>query len=182
MNNALQSTIIRYGAIQGLVGLLIFVGGATTGMMDFSSIMSSITFGLLSILISIGIIVYAVRQYRNEQNNTLTFNDGFVVALGISFLGIIIGTLGQYIYTNFIDPSFYESMADQMTEMFEKYNTPQSEVEKAVEQIKNSGTINAMLMSVLKSSAFMAIVSAIIAAIMKKQPENPFNNNTIDQL
>jgi hypothetical protein len=182
MDKLLQSTILRNGAILGLISVLTFVAGAVTGLMDFSSIMSSIVFGLLSLLIMIVVIIYGVNEYRNELNNRLTFNQAFIAAFGIALVGNIIATAGQYIYTNLIDPTFYDTMAEQMTAMMEKYNTPESAMQQAVEQIRNSGSIAVMAKNLLSLSIFMAIVSLIIAAIMKKQPDNPFDDKIIDKL
>jgi ABC-type long-subunit fatty acid transport system fused permease/ATPase subunit len=136
----------------------------------------------LSIAVSITIIVFGVRQYRSEQNELMSFNEGFLVALGIAILGIVISSIGQYIYSNLIDPMLYETMADQMTTMLEKYNAPEAEITKATEQIKNMGTMEGLGLQLLKSAAMMAVIAAIIAAVMKKQPSNPFNNKTSDQL
>jgi hypothetical protein len=182
MDNLLQSTILRNGGILGLVSMLTFVGGAVTGLMDFSSVMSSVTFGILSILIIIGMVIYGVSQYRSELNNRLSFNQAFIAAFGISLLGNIIGTAGQYIYTSIIDPSFYDAMAEQLTTMMEKYNTPESAMQQAVEQIRNSGSMEVMAKNLLNLSIFMAIVCLVIAAIMKRKPDNPFDDKIIDQL
>jgi hypothetical protein len=182
MDKLLQSTILRNGAILGLISVLTFVAGVVTGLMDFSSIMSSVIFMLLSISITIGFIIYGVSEYRSELNNRLTFNQAFIAAFGIALAGNIIGTMGQYVYTNFIDPTFYDTMAEQMTAMMEKYNTPENAIQQAVEQIKNSGSIGVMAKNLLGLSTFMAIVSLIIAAVMKKQPDNPFDDKIIDKL
>jgi hypothetical protein len=182
MNKLLQSTILRNGAILGLISVLTFVAGAVTGLMDFSSIMSSVIFMLISMSITIGILIYALIEYRSELNNRLSFNQAFIIAFGISLVGNIIATAGQYIYTNLIDPTFYDTMAEQMTAMMEKYNTPEKAMQEAVEQIRNSGSIAVMAKNLLSLSIFMAIVSLIIAAIMKKEPDNPFDNKIIDQL
>ncbi len=172
-----QSTILRYGAINGFVGVILFVAGSVTGLMDFSNVMSSALFGLISMAISIAIIVYGIQQYRDtELGGQISFGQGFITALGISIVGILLSTIGQYLYTSIIDPTFYETMAEQMNEMFEKLNVPETAREEALEQIRNSGTLSIMLINGAKVSGFMAVVSLIIAAIMKKQPaSNPFD-------
>jgi uncharacterized membrane protein YhaH (DUF805 family) len=168
-------TILRYGIISGLISIITFVGGVVTGLMNFSSMMSSILFFIVSLIISISVIVLGVRQYRDvESNGNVTLGQAFIVAFGITVIGLVIGTIGQYIYTNLIDPTFYETMAEEMVAMFEKYNVPEADAEKALDQIRNSNTIGNMFWNLAKGAMFMAVVSLIIAAIMKKQPDNPF--------
>lgn len=182
MDNLLQSTILRHGAILGLISMLTFIAGAVTGLMDFSSVMSSVVFGLFSVVLIIGVVIYGVSQYRSELNNRISFKQAFIAAFGISLFGNIIANVGQYIYTNLIDPTFYDTMAEQMTTMMEKYNTPDNAMQQAVEQIRNSGSIEMMAKNLFNLSIFMAIVCLIIAAIMKRQPNNPFDDKIIDQL
>ena len=182
MDNLLQTTLLRNGVILGLISILTFVAGIVTGLMDFSSILSSFAFLAISIAITVIILVYALSQYRSELNNNMNFKQAFIAAFGISLIGSLIGTVGQYFYTNFIDPSFYDTMAEQMTMMFEKYNVPEAEAQKGIAQIRNSGTIGAIAMNFLKSSIGTIIISLIIAAIMKKEPNNPFDNKVIDKI
>lgn len=175
-------TILRYGVIAGLISIATFVLGVVTGVMDFSSMMSSVIFGLISMVISVGVLVVGVKYHRDKElGGMITFGQAFAVAFGISLISLIIGSLGQYVYTTFIDPAFYDTMVENMTTMLEKYNVPEDQIAQSVEPIKTMGSFQGMLMSILKGTLGMSILSAIIALILKKQP-NPFSNKPFDQL
>lgn len=161
-----------------------FITGIVTGIMDFSSMTSSVLFGLLSLAVSTTILVMGVRFHRDrELGGYITFGQAFAVTFGIAMIGMLIGNVGQYIYTHFVDPNFYENMADQMTVMFEKFNVPEADMEKAIEDVKNAGSLSGMLGNIVKGGVMMSIVAAIIAAILKRNPDNPFaNNQSSDEL
>jgi hypothetical protein len=178
----MQSTITRYGLIYGLVGVLVFVLGTVTGLMDFSSLMSSILFGLIGIAIGITVLVIGIKAYRDEIGGFLTFGQAFGAAFGIMIIGTVVSTLGQYIYTNFIDPSFYDTMAEQMQEMLERVGAPEDQIQMNIDKIKDSNSFFGILKNFLTGSIFMTFFALIVAAIMKKQPESPFQNEPLDQL
>lgn len=178
----MQSTIVRYGVIYGLVGFLIFVIGVLTGILDFSSVMSSILFTFASIALGVTIFVVGLKAYRTENGGFLTFGEAFKAAFGILIIGMVISVVGQYIYTNFIDPDFYDTMADQMQEMLEKFNAPEAQIQESIEQIRNSNSISGILRGLLSGTMMMTIIALIVAAIMKKQPDNPFQNEPLDKI
>lgn len=178
----MQSTIVRYGVIYGLVGFLVFVLGILTGILDFSSAMSSILFTLVSIGIGVTVFVIGLKVYRSENGGYLTFGQAFKAAFGILIIGTLVSLVGQYIYTNFIDPTFYDTMADQMQEMLEKFNAPEAQIQESIEQIRNSNTIGGLLRSLFSGTILMTIIALIVAAVMKKQPESPFQNEPLDKI
>ncbi|MFZ4543808.1 MAG: DUF4199 domain-containing protein [Saprospiraceae bacterium] len=178
MQTSPHPTIFRYGIISGLVSFVMFIAGILSGLMDFSSMTSSLLFGLVSMAVSIAILVVGVRFHRDKElNGFITFGQAFAVTFGISMIGMLVSNIGQYFYTHFIDPLFYENMADQMATMFEKFNVPEADAEKAIEDVKNAGSLSGMLGNIVKGGVMMTIVSAIIAAILKRKPNSPFSTN-----
>lgn len=178
----MQSTIVRYGVIYGLVGFLIFVVGILTGLMDFSSIMSSMLFGLIGVAVGVTVLVIGVKAHRTENGGFLTFGQAFIAALGILVVGSVVSTIGQYIYTNFVDPTFYDTMASQMQEMLEKAGAPEDQIQLNTEKIKNSNSIGGVLKNFLTGTIFMALIALIVAAVLKKQPDSPFQNEPLDKI
>ena len=171
-------TVLKYGLISGLVGVLLFAISAISGMSNLSSMLISALVGFLTLFASIAFPVMGVRYHRNiELGGYISFAQAFAVCFGIIMLGMIISNIGQYFYTSFIDPYYYENMAEQMQEMFEKFNVPESDMDQALEQIKNGSSSSGLLKNILSGGVLAAILATIIAAIMQKRPGNPFNDH-----
>ena len=170
--------VLKYGLISGLLSVLFFSITAVTGLEGTGNVVASGLVGILSFVASIVIPVIGVRFHRNiDLGGYITFAQAFAVCFGIVMIGMLIGNLGQYFYTSFVDPYYYDNLSEQMLEMFEKLNVPESDAEAALEEIKNTSTLPGIAKNFLKGSIIMVFVASIIAAIMKKNPGNPFEQN-----
>ena len=171
-------TVLKYGIISGLVAVLLFAISALSGMSSYSGIIISGLVGFLSLFASIAFPVMGVRYHRNiELGGYISFAQAFAVCFGISMIGMILNNIGQYIYTTVVDPYYYENMAEQMQEMLEKFNMPESDMEQMLEQIKNGSSSSGLLKNILSAGILAVILATIIAAIMQKRPGNPFQNH-----
>lgn len=169
-------TIFRYGAISGLIATVIFILTILLGLIDMTNPLKAAFTGLLSIIVPIVITVFAVKHHREELNNQITFGQAFAVAFGVGLIGTIIGLITQYLYITFIEPDLYLQMANDLEEFFEKRNLASDPRTKAtIEEVKNSGNISTMIKQLTRGSFFLATIACIVAAIMKRENQNPFS-------
>ncbi len=162
---ALKNGLIL-SAISIVFSLIIFM----TGMMakGFAGILG---IGILSLIISIVIMTNAVKKHRDEDlGNAISFKRVFMLCLLMFVVSTIIGQIFSYFYTNFINPSVVQDTIEATRNMMEGFGADESVIDEAMAKAE-SDMKNPM--STLKNSLggiiFGAIVSLIIAAIMKKE-------------
>jgi len=104
-----MQTALRYGLILALVSILINLIMYITGLMT-NQVASSLI-GTLSLIVSIVIIVMAIKHHRDvQQNGFITLGKAFGVGILASLISAIIGAVFLYVLHAFIDPGILEEM------------------------------------------------------------------------
>lgn len=129
MNNVSpMQTALRYGLILAFISILLnvimYVTGLTTNQF------ASSVFGLLGFILSIVIIVMAIKNHRDvKQNGYITLGKGFSVGILTSLISAIISAIFIYVLHAFIDPDILpELMAIQEEKMLES-GAPEEAIE-----------------------------------------------------
>jgi hypothetical protein len=169
-----QQVIIKYTLISAGVGIVLTLLSSMMGLMNkgFGTIM---LVGLVSLFIGVMVLVYAVREHRDQQlGGLITFNRVFIVTLAIMFLSGVINQLFSYVYSNYINPNAISEVLESTRSMMEKMNLPEEAIEKAIQDAEISAKSPMTIVKGIGGSALGgAIVGAIMGAIMKKVPR-PF--------
>lgn len=169
-----QNTILRYGLVGGL-GLVIYaLIGILTGISNPSAGMVSVAINsVIVIVLYLGLLIFAVRHHRdNELGGYIKFGRAFMVSFFVGLIAAILSTIFNYVYLNFIDPDYLNTIAEGSAEMLEKFGMNEEQIEAAIEGTKEGASPKSLLMNLLGGSAFGAIICLIIAAVMKKdQPQ-----------
>jgi Protein of unknown function (DUF4199) len=138
----------------------------------FDSMMSLLIFGLVvSLAALIMFIVFgggAIREHRAELGGFIDFKQAFLVCFVAFVISILISTPFNFVYNNYINPSFVDGMKESLTSMFDEMNAPEASRVDAMKSIEEGKTIAGTLKSMVTSSLFAAFMAAIMAAIMKK--------------
>jgi hypothetical protein len=169
-----QQVIIKYGLISAGVAVILTLLTNMMGLMSkgFGTIAMV---GLGSIVISMLILVYAVKEHRDQQlGGLISFKRVFLVAFGIMLLSGIANQLFSYVYMNFINPNAISEIMESTRSMMEKMNVPEEAIEKAISEAELSTKSPMSIVKGIASGAFIgAIIAAIMGAVMKKVPR-PF--------
>jgi hypothetical protein len=166
-------TAIRYGLIGGLIyciyTLIGSMSGLTTG--DFGMVASSLS-SLLVFVVSIGLIVFAVKKHRDKElGGYISIGRVIVIGLVVSLISWGISTLFTYVYINFIDPSFLDNIMANMEEMMTSFGLPEEQLEEAINQTRKGFEPARMIKNLLiMTGVFGLIISGIVGLIMKKDP------------
>jgi Protein of unknown function (DUF4199) len=138
-------------------------------IMGMSNLILVSLLGLLVLVAMVVIPVLGVREHRNNQlGGLISFGRAFLVCMLILALGILVSTIFNYVYMNFINPSYVDTMKEGMIEMMEKYNLPEAQLEESLKPLEEMKTPMGNLKSLAKNLAGGAVISLIIAAIMKR--------------
>lgn len=169
-----MKTAVSYGLLGGLVlvviNLLIY-------LID-SSLMASWWVGILNFPITIAILVIAGLAIRRENGGFIKVGQAFVGMLITGIMMSLVSTVWQIILLNAIDPELKTFLATEALEqtysMMEKFGMPEEQMKDALrdaeESVAQGFTISGQLMSVIWSAVWWALVSIIIALIIKKNP------------
>ena len=164
---------ISLGVTLGIIGIVMFLIMAVLelGMIAISVI------GFVGLIISIVFPVIFVKREREANGGFISFGDAFKFCFVALLIGGLIGTGFQILYANAIEPGYAERMTEQALEMSNSFMEGNIDDEMREQILREAEadtmdkfTIGGMLMSLGYMSIFYAVLSLIIAAIMKKQP------------
>ncbi|PWG05877.1 DUF4199 domain-containing protein [Polaribacter aquimarinus] len=149
----MKSTVLKFGFYGLIVGFIIFFIHLFFGIdnLDYST---NELLGYLSIFLSLSFIFFGIKHYRDKEN------DGFI-SLGKAIqIGVLIAFLvglgiafADFIYTKFIDPSFFANYEQQLIEQG-----------KEDEIVKMTSTTAALFMLILVTiiGFIISLISGII--------------------
>lgn len=105
----MKKTVIKYGAYGLLVGFFIFTLHLVSGIKNLDYSTNEIL-GYISIFLSLSFIFFGIRHYRDHVNNGL-ISLGKAITIGV-LISLLVGlgiAIADFIYTKFIDPSFFSN-------------------------------------------------------------------------
>ena len=145
----MKNTIIRFGLYGLLTGFVIFTLHLVFGIkhLDYST---NEILGYISIFLSLSFIFFGIKHYRDRVNNGI-ITLGKAIAIGV-LISVLVGlgiAIADFVYTKFIDPSFFSNYEQQLIDQG-----------KADEIIKLTSTTAALFMLVL-----VTIIGFIISLI-----------------
>lgn len=152
---------------------LVLTGGVYA--IDYT-MFASFWFGLFSIGLSIGFMIYFYTSWRKGRGGYVSFKDAFVFGfltlvmsgiINLAFTCLLYGVIDPDLSTKLID-----ALIDNTVSMLEKFGAPDSQIDQTIEELeKQSGsyTLEGQLTSFPKVLFFYAIFSLILAAIFKKE-------------
>lgn len=168
---------LQFGLISALAAILIFVVIYILGASYFMSPLVWISSYVLPIVFAVwgGIVA------KRKSEGFLQFKEALKVSFGVLVITGFLSTLFSYFVFNILDVAFAESVKqlsiEKTIEFMEKFNVPESDIDKAIDGMIKDDTFS--FGSLSKSYAIACILyfieALIIAAIIKKKkPETPF--------
>jgi len=153
----MKSTVTKYGMYGLLTGLFIFMLHLVFGInnLDYST---NEILGYVSIFLSLSFVFFGIKHYRDHVNNgEITFGKAIIIGVLISFLVGLGIALADFIYTKFIDPSFFSN--------YEKMLIEQGKEDEIIKM--TSGT--AALFMLVLVTVIGLIISTISALILQRK-------------
>ena len=154
----MKTTVLKYGIYGLITGLIIFTLHLVLGIdnLDYST---NEVLGYVSILLSLSFIFFGLKHYRDRVNNgVLTLGKAIAIGVLISLLVGLGIAIADFIYTKFIDPSFFSDYAAMLKEQG-----------RADEIIEMTSTTAALFMLVLVTLIGF-IISLISGLILQRKP------------
>ena len=110
----MKSTVLKFGSYGLLVGFIVFFLHLFFGIDNLENSTNEIL-GYISIFLSLSFIYFGIKHFRDHVNNGL-ISLGKAIQIGL-FISILVGlgiAIADYIYTKFIDPSFFANYEQQL--------------------------------------------------------------------
>ena len=164
-----KQVMLNYGLILGFAGILINVAVFAMGKTydPHWSVM------VIVILVTIAVIVMGIKKVKESNNGLLSLGDALKTGLGIALIAGVISVIYTFIFTNYIEPEYFERMAEvQQQKMLEQYpNMSDEQIENAMEMTKKMSGIGMTAAVSLIGSLFIGFIISLIAGLIMKKSE-----------
>jgi hypothetical protein len=175
-NTTIFNHAIRWGGILGAVSILITM---ILYAVDYSLMVQLKTL-FISLLIYLGLVIYAGINYRNSIGGFLSFGKAFQHGFLVLAISALISTIFNILLYTAIDPELPQKLTDASIEntrqMMENFGAPEDQVDEALEQARERsndqfsvGGLALGYVWILVFSAIMALISGLI--VKKNEPE-----------
>ena len=170
-NPSLKSIIITYGLLLGGISVVFQL------MLFFLDMhyKNDTTAGIVSLVIMIGIMLYAFIQYRKSNEGFLSLGEALKMGIGIALVSALIGVVYTQILMNVLDPDTMQKQMELSMETLKAENpeVPQEALETARSmQEKMSSPLILTAIQIVFALFFGFIISLIGGLIVKKsRPE-----------
>lgn len=156
---------IKWGIISAIISIVFAIVIYNTDLWKSSWI--SFVFGSI---ISITLLVLAMKEFRGLNEQFMTFGEGFGLGMLLSTVSGLLSSAFNIIYTNFIDTGFQKKMMDLQEEKMIEQGLSDEQISAAMEMGQKFSTPGfQFLFSIIAILFFGAILSSIVAAIMQKK-------------
>ena len=166
-----KSIILNYGLYLGILGVLVHLSLYASGqLLELNWVNSLIWF--------IGLIVFTVlgiKKFKESNGTYITWGQGLKIGMGITMICAVITVVYVLLFMNVIDPTFQDQAMEVQKQAWLDAGMTDSQIDDAVEMTKNfQGPVISSALILAMSAFFGFIVSAIVAAVMKKSEENEY--------
>lgn len=177
----MYKTSLIYGLIGGIISVIYSLLLYIIGFEAFSSM----SLAMVGWVIVIVFMILGGLKLRKERGGYLSYGESYVSVLLTAATASVVATIYMILLYNVIDPSLKEAMTEHAIktslELMEKFNTPEAEIEKAIQQIESTDSFSPMRIAGqwLWMLIMWAIISLLVALIPKKSNPNPFSEEEI---
>jgi len=163
---SLFKNALTYGLYMGLAlivySLIIYFAGLT----------GNTAVGYLTYLIYIGVLCYAMINYRDKVNGgVLKYGQGVGLGTFTMIIGGFMSSVFSFILMTYIDPGLVDQIINIAMEEAMAKGLPEAQIEMTEKMVRMfTNPIAMLVVGILGSGIIGAIISLILAAIFKKEP------------
>lgn len=166
-----MNAIMNYGT---LYGILIIVTSLVFYILGFEQDNTAVS--IINLVITIGGLFFFMNKYKSDvTNGFISFSKSFRSGILISLFGAILSGFYNWIFMSFIDPGVIDKAKETA---YERAISGGQTEEQAIAQLEMAEPFMTPIGMTLTGLVFFIIIglilSAIIAAFIKKDNPNPF--------
>lgn len=162
-NVTVKSVAIKYGLINGLIGIILFT------IMDFANMGQSQVGNWAGAVIGVILMVLAHQEFKKQGDGFMSYGQGLGLGTLMSVVGGTLNSIYVFLYVSFINPEFLNAMKEKSIMDMEKRGMTDEQIEQGMKFAENFMTPIAMLiMGIFISLFFGFILALIVSAFTKK--------------
>lgn len=162
-STTVKSVSIKYGLINGLVGIIFFT------ILDFTGMAQSQIGQWSSLVIGAAIIYFAHLEFKKGGDGFMSYGQGLGIGTFLSSIAGLLSSIYVYIYTSFINPEYVTAVKEKAMMDMEKRGMSEAEIDQAMKFSESFMTPTAFfIMGIVMSILFGFLLSLVISAITKK--------------
>lgn len=154
---------LKAGLVLGLLLCLSSVSIAMLGMVGNQTIST-----LASVVIWIGVLYWGMTEFKKANGGLMTLGQGVGLGVIAVTVGAIISTIFIYIYSMYLDPSYFQQILDVSRDKMMESGMEDEMIENALAQTKDFFWVG-LIFAVIASVVIGTIVSLIMSAILQKK-------------
>lgn len=170
--NSATKTMLTYGFYIGILSVIINLLNYSFGNI-FDPHWSV---SLVGALVFIGLMVYAIKEFKTKNDGFLKLGEAIKIGLGIALVSAIIGIIYQLILMYVLEPDYMVKMAEfQEQAILEKYpEMDEAQLETALNMSKKFTTPGMMTAMGLAMSLLFGLIVSLIAGLIMKKDKNEY--------
>ncbi|NVJ88631.1 MAG: DUF4199 domain-containing protein [Flavobacteriaceae bacterium] len=166
-----KSIILNNGLYLGLIGvltgLILYATGNALTMQWVSNLV-----GFVATLV---FIIVGINQFKGANGGFISWGQGVKVGMGIVMISAIITVIYTVLFTTVIEPDFQQQAMEFQKQAWSDAGMTQEQIDNATAMSEKFQTPVIVSAIILAFSAFVGfVISAIVAAIMKKSEESTY--------
>ncbi|MDP5105446.1 MAG: DUF4199 domain-containing protein [Polaribacter sp.] len=166
-----KNIIINFGLYLGLIGVIMHLALWASGQLIELNWINSVVW----ILALIAFSIIGIKNFREASGGFISWGQGLKIGMGITMVAAVITVIYTLLFINVIDPGFQQVAMEAQKQIWLDGGMTEEQIEASVTIAKNFQTPAMASALILGFSGFIGfIVSAIIAAIMKKSEEETY--------
>jgi predicted histidine transporter YuiF (NhaC family) len=128
------------------------------------------------ILVFIGLMVYAIREFKTKNNGFLKLGQAIKIGLGIAVVAAVIGIIYQLLLMYVIEPEYMTKMLEFSEQtMLEKYpEMDEAQMEVALNMSKKFTSPGMLAAMALAMNLFCGLIISLIAGLIMKKEQNEY--------
>lgn len=157
---------IRYGLIGGFIGIFYFLAVHLSGY-QMQGVPSYISY-----LITGAIIFFGHKYYKENGTGFMSYGQGIGISAWIGIVSAVLNAVFIFVYTKFVDSTFFEKAKDAAVAEMEKRGNSEAEIEMGMKFVDMMMTPGAMFMIALIGGIIGTIIIGLLVTIFtqKKDP------------
>jgi len=170
--NPATKTMLTYGLYIGILSVIISLLNYSFGNL-FKPHWSV---SLVGALVFIAFMVYALKEYKAQNDGFLKLGEAIKIGLGIALVSAIIGIVYQLILMYVLEPEYMTKMAEfQEHAILEKYpEMDEAQLETALSMSKKFTSPGILVAMSLAGSLFFGLIVSLIAGLIMKKDKNEY--------
>ena len=166
-----KSIILNYGLYLGVIGVIIHLALWASGQLLELNWVNSVVW----IIALVAFTIIGIKKFKETTGGFISWGQGVKIGMGITMIAAVITVIYTLLFINVIDPGFQELAMEAQKSAWLDAGMTEEQIEGSVAMAEKFQTPAITSAMVLGFSAFIGfIISAIVAAIMKKSEEENY--------